>query len=65
METIKEEIIYCPYCGESICIEVDVTAGLKQDFFEDCPVCCRAIEIVAVQDYDGNYDIYTKSENDF
>jgi hypothetical protein len=31
----------CPYCGESVDIFVDPGSGTRQDYVEDCPVCCR------------------------
>lgn len=37
--------IQCPYCGETIEILVDVSAG-EQEYIEDCQVCCRPIELV-------------------
>lgn len=36
--------IYCPYCGESIEIVVDCSAG-EQSYAEDCRVCCRPIDM--------------------
>ena len=33
----------CPYCGESIQLIVDSSAG-AQAYVEDCSVCCRPIE---------------------
>jgi predicted RNA-binding Zn-ribbon protein involved in translation (DUF1610 family) len=31
----------CPTCGENIVIPVDRSAGQKQQYIEDCPVCCN------------------------
>ncbi|MEJ2216564.1 MAG: CPXCG motif-containing cysteine-rich protein [Gemmatimonadota bacterium] len=31
----------CPYCGESTEIAVDPGGGGRQEYVEDCPVCCR------------------------
>ena len=31
----------CPTCGESIVIPLDPSAGLDQQYVEDCPVCCN------------------------
>jgi len=36
------EVSYvCAACGETIIVPVDVSAGLSQEYVEDCPVCCR------------------------
>ena len=43
-EWLPERRIQCPYCGESISIIVDVSAG-SQSYIEDCQVCCEPIEI--------------------
>jgi transposase-like protein len=29
----------CPYCGQENHVGVDPTAGSRQRFTEDCPVC--------------------------
>jgi endogenous inhibitor of DNA gyrase (YacG/DUF329 family) len=34
----------CPYCGEPFETVVDSSGG-SQDYIEDCPVCCRPVEI--------------------
>jgi len=36
--------IECPYCGESIAVQIDLSAG-NQNYIEDCQVCCRPMEI--------------------
>ena len=41
-ESMLEEASYtCGACGEEIVIPVDPSAGRRQEFVEDCPVCCR------------------------
>jgi len=42
---IEEILVDCPACGEPAALEVDTTAGAEQSYFEDCPVCCRAMEV--------------------
>ena len=36
--------VRCPYCGERFEALVDASAG-EADYIEDCPVCCRPIEL--------------------
>jgi hypothetical protein len=36
--------VACPYCGESIEIVVDESAGAAA-YVEDCPVCCRPMQV--------------------
>ncbi len=35
----------CWACGEDIVIPIDFSMGSRQDYVEDCPVCCRPNEI--------------------
>ncbi|HEY0198177.1 MAG TPA: CPXCG motif-containing cysteine-rich protein [Rhodanobacter sp.] len=53
----------CPYCGESIEILVDVSAG-DQNYIEDCQVCCRPITLNVRMDEDGEVQVSATSEND-
>ena len=45
----------CPYCGERFEALVDASAG-GADYVEDCPVCCRPIEMHLRVDDDGGID---------
>lgn len=41
---LKEQKFLCPYCGAKISVFLDPSVA-KQKYFEDCEVCCNAIEI--------------------
>jgi hypothetical protein len=41
----EEVIVDCPSCGESIALEVDTYGGDEQEYTEDCPVCCRPMDV--------------------
>jgi hypothetical protein len=41
---IESRTIRCPFCGERFEALVDASAG-SADYVEDCPVCCRPIEL--------------------
>ena len=43
--------VACPYCGESVELVVDETAG-SASYVEDCPVCCRPMQVDVVVDGD-------------
>ncbi len=49
MNLIEERELDCPYCGESLSLSIDCSAG-SHDFIEDCAVCCRPIELHAEVD---------------
>jgi hypothetical protein len=36
--------VRCPCCGEAIELVVDASAG-SAAYVEDCPVCCRPIQV--------------------
>jgi hypothetical protein len=44
--------VTCPYCGEPIELLLDGSAG-EQSYVEDCPVCCRPIEVRVTLDGEG------------
>jgi cysteine-rich CPXCG protein len=53
----------CPHCGEPLDANVDPGGGERQDYVEDCAVCCRPIRFVAVQDAEsGEYFVEVWSE---
>ncbi|MGN8158942.1 CPXCG motif-containing cysteine-rich protein [Salinisphaera sp. RV14] len=52
---IDEPSLVCPYCGETITIVVDTTAG-NQRYVEDCFVCCQPIVLTIAIDNAGILD---------
>jgi hypothetical protein len=42
---LEEVIVDCPSCGESMSLDVDITAGDEQEYVQDCPVCCRPMDV--------------------
>jgi hypothetical protein len=52
---IKQFDLCCPYCGEPVEILIDETGGERQDYVEDCPVCCRPWEVVVLKDREGKW----------
>lgn len=45
----------CPYCGEPVDLDVDEGGGSRQDFVQDCPVCCRPWQVTVVRDREGGW----------
>jgi hypothetical protein len=35
----------CPYCGEPIGLVIDEGGGRRQQYVEDCWVCCRPMAV--------------------
>ncbi|GLO60882.1 hypothetical protein MACH09_13900 [Vibrio sp. MACH09] len=44
MKAFSQQQYLCPHCGHSIEITLDSSRG-SQDFYDDCPACCRAIHL--------------------
>lgn len=54
--------VTCPYCGESIELLVDTSAG-SASYVEDCPVCCHPMQVhVKVEGGDLAVDVKTGDE---
>jgi hypothetical protein len=61
--SVSERLIYCPYCGESIVVLIDSSAG-EQDYYEDCSVCCRPIRFCLLTANDGSVDVVVKRDDE-
>ncbi|HEY5624284.1 MAG TPA: CPXCG motif-containing cysteine-rich protein [Gammaproteobacteria bacterium] len=57
------ESISCPYCGKTIEIEIDDSVE-RQQYIEDCSVCCRPINLDVAVDTGGTIQLrcWTDSE---
>lgn len=55
--------VSCPYCGETIGLVLDASAG-EQSYIEDCQVCCRPIAVTVAFDEEGEADLSVSAEND-
>lgn len=63
MQMLEERSTLCPYCGESISLLLDLSLG-DQQYIEDCPVCCRPIEVQLTERDDGSMDLTLAHENE-
>ncbi len=63
MPGLQEHAAACPYCGESILLLVDDSAG-DQQYIEDCQVCCRPIRVDVQLDVDGEARLRLRSEDE-
>lgn len=56
-------MLACPHCGEPLDAYVDPGGGERQDYVEDCAVCCRPIRFIAQQDLEsGEYVVDVSAE---
>lgn len=57
-----EATYVCDSCGEEIVVPVDISAGARQDYVEDCPVCCHPMTLRVDIDPDGEARIHGAHE---
>lgn len=62
MDALFFQQIRCPYCGESIDMQIDASAG-GQAYIEDCGVCCRPIEVRLSMD-GGAWNLEVQRDDD-
>lgn len=43
----------CAYCGATNELEIDASAGHRQEYVEDCQTCCRPNLLLIILDEDG------------
>ena len=55
--------IACPYCGETITLVVDDSAG-DQQYIEDCHVCCKPITVQLALDADDAAQVQVRTQDD-
>ena len=60
---IDEETSYvCQSCGEEIVVPIDLSAGPRQEYVEDCPVCCRPHLLTVQIERDGSANLTAQAE---
>jgi Cysteine-rich CPXCG len=60
---MNDEATYnCDSCGEEIVVPIDLTAGSRQEYVEDCPVCCCPNVIHVEVDDDGDVRVWSERE---
>ena len=59
---LSSQNIHCPYCGETVCLQVDTSAG-SQEYVEDCSVCCQPIEVSVQLQPNGEYELTAKRDD--
>lgn len=63
MGSLSEQLVGCPYCGESIEVFVDLQEAGDQ-YIEDCQVCCRPILFSVEMDPMGDLVVTVRDENE-
>jgi rubrerythrin len=64
-ESLNEDASYvCNSCGEEIIVPLDITQGARQEYVEDCPVCCNPNVIFVEFDDSGEANVWSRPEQD-
>ena len=58
-----DAVVRCPYCGELNEVELDPGSGARQDYVEDCRVCCRPWRVRVQYSDDGSADVWVEPED--
>ena len=58
--------VTCPYCGETVEINLDPGGGSEQEYVEDCQVCCRpwSLRVTYAEDGAANVEVEASDEMD-
>jgi hypothetical protein len=56
--------VSCPYCGEEVLMHLDPGSGPRQQYVEDCPVCCRPWGVAVRYAVDGSAEVELTAEDD-
>lgn len=54
----------CPGCGEDMTLLIDVTAGRRQTYVEDCWVCCRPMHVLVTVHARDEVEVDVRSLDD-
>lgn len=52
----------CPACGEEIVVPIDLSTGTRQQYVEDCPVCCHPNVVHVELDDTGDARAWAEAE---
>jgi hypothetical protein len=47
----------CPYCGEVVLLALDPGGGARQEYVEDCEVCCQPWQVSVAFDPEGRAEV--------
>ena len=63
MESLIEQVVGCPYCGEAIDVLLD-QEEVGHQYIEDCQVCCNPIIFNVSEDSAGKLSVSLRNENE-
>ena len=63
MDSLTEQVVDCPYCGEAIEVLLD-HQEVGHQYIEDSQVCCKPIIFNVTEDSAGNLSVSVHDENE-
>tara|TARA_R110002050_G_scaffold56887_23_gene128014 strand:- start:2215 stop:2412 length:198 start_codon:yes stop_codon:yes gene_type:complete len=63
LKQLTEQLIDCPYCGETIEVLID-SSDAGQQYIEDCQVCCKPINFLVTESVNGEITVNVYSEDE-
>ena len=63
MDSLTQQDVICPYCGESIEVLIDQEEA-GQWYIEDCQVCCKPITFNVSMSMEGQLSVSVHDENE-
>jgi hypothetical protein len=57
-------LVQCPYCGEEMEMALDPGSGPRQEYVEDCQVCCRPWQVSVRYGPDGAAQVTLDASDD-
>ena len=63
MNELELRSVECPYCGETIEVQIDCSVS-QQCYIEDCQVCCRPINFDVNVDHESDISVVVSNENE-
>jgi hypothetical protein len=54
--------VHCPCCGEINEISLDPGSGSRQEYVEDCQVCCRPWQVSVTYLPDGSAEVLVEDQ---
>lgn len=52
-----DAVVICPYCAEPNSILLEPGSGPRQEYVEDCQICCQSWRVRVVYRQDGSADV--------
>ena len=56
-----QALVHCPHCGQPNEVALDPGGGARQEYVEDCEVCCRPWRVSVAFRADGSAEVHLEA----